>query len=241
MVDATTVTLNRKQKDSTDSATECCSENTHKDNLADGTIRPMTGQERFLHEWAGKFGRCAFLAIMLCAVAFAKDEPKVYDYTGTVSYASIEPESTAPMIIDGYASDAYCSTKGVNNITCTDTPGSYKVMFQNGNWTLLAPNDLDFVYSHCDMNITTCDPLLQLVTTPGSHQFHYRVDAFKTISGAEPFYCVGFTMQDKRGKDKKQERCYEIMTVLSPDGKVLYKEGGSLDRALKMSSGNSTN
>jgi hypothetical protein len=52
---------------------------------------------------------------------------------------------------------------------------------------------------------------------------------------------VEFSVQDKHGKDKQQERCYEMMTVLSPDGKVLYMEGGSLARALKVSSGNSTN
>jgi hypothetical protein len=180
------------------------------------------------------FNSCIVITILaLASLSFANDKPKVYDYTGTISYPSIQPVSEAHMNVNGYPSDAYCSTRGVSYVTCTDTPARFKVTFQNGNWTALAPNDLDFLYSHCDMNITTCDPLLQILATPGKHEFHYRLDAFKTLSGAEPFYCVGFSVQDKHGKHKPQERCYKMMTVLSPDGKVIYMEGGSLDRSLK--------
>jgi hypothetical protein len=54
-----------------------------------------------------------------------------------------------------------------------------------------------------------------------SAMFHYRTADFKTAMGPRPFFCVGFSVQDKHGKDKDQERCYEIITAMTPDGKVL--------------------
>jgi hypothetical protein len=60
---ATTITLARKAESAP--VTSICHDKLPCEvKLADGTIRPMTRYERFCHERADKFGKCAFVVIL---------------------------------------------------------------------------------------------------------------------------------------------------------------------------------
>ena len=176
----------------------------------------------------------AVLMLTLVTPAFAKKEPKVYDLVGAISFHSFHSDSDAHVTVGGTTYDSYCNTSDTS-VSCSDSGGAFIVTFANGNTTVLVPNALDMEHSVCDHSLTLCDPLMTLLK-PGvtSAKFHYRTANFKTVLGPSPFFCVGFTVQDKHGKDKDQERCYEIISVETPDGKTLFGHETHIDQGVKV-------
>ena len=179
------------------------------------------------------------LAFTACAVAYGSDKhkSKTYDLTGTIKFKSFSHDSEAHVTVNGETHDSYCSLTG-SSISCTDEAGAFVVTFANGDWTMLGHEMslTDLGKSHCDFSLTMCDPLME-IEKPGvaESSFHYRTDTFKTIAGPSPFFCVGFTVQDKHGKDKDQERCYEIRFLNSHDGKPIHLgPKSSFDQQIKI-------
>ena len=167
--------------------------------------------------------------------AYAKDKklaPPVYDLTASVSFVSFHADSEAHVTVNGETHSAYCNTSGTS-VDCTDLAGTFVITFQNGNTTVYAGGLItDYAHSNC-LSISACDPLSQvLAQAPAT--FHYRtVDMYvwskqerKNAPGSldeiAPYYCVGFTVADKKGRIVDQERCYQIMTVADPQGNLLY-------------------
>lgn len=150
--------------------------------LKDGTTRPMTAYEAFLHEWAARFGKCAFIALMLVTMAFAKD--KVYGKMGTVSFEETTSNAEAHVTVNGTTYDSYCNV-GDSRADCTDNPGNlYLTLADGGRYAFFILTGFP--------STGTGDPLLHEKT------FQYRESYY---DGKQPAICVA---------DGRKEACYAI-------------------------------
>jgi hypothetical protein len=141
-------------------------------------------------------------------------------HIGTISMRLGRYGSSTTITANGQTTSIFCNAAG-SHVNCTDDPGEYKVMLDNGTTVISYPPDHHV--SQCD---DACDPLdeIFLRVAPGKpkkFQYHLLVADDEVSKKKTPFYCVDFTVTDEDGKEKPQMACYPIYVATSPDKTLL--------------------
>jgi hypothetical protein len=176
----------------------------------------------------------AFCIVMLVGlmpiVTFAKDKsPLVYDQTGTITFSAPHYDSTSTVEVGGTTYTAGCNTTDTD-VSCSDYAGSMIIEFGDGTHMVfpLIPDDEELHWSTCDDKSMMCDPmmnLMQQVTPDKPIHFSFRwMKLTHKHMGGDTFTCyfaVSFSITDKHGKEKPQERWYSI------NPQLMWKADGS--------------
>jgi hypothetical protein len=166
-----------------------------------------------------KLATIILLMAALAVPALAKDKPQphVYDHTGKLTNhtGQFRSNAEAHVTVGGTTLNAYCNI-GDGVASCSDTPGYSYSTSDAGDVVpsiLLTSvegkrDPISICVDEKSSNYPfTCDPIgvLRMQIKPNaSLEFQYRLGT----SEGKPFYCVPFTVVDKKGKSFNGEACY---------------------------------